>query len=176
MARCAGCGSTIVFGGVTQGEYRYCKPQCVQMHYLATVAEGLPVEDVMAAVQSVHQGSCPSCQGPGPVDFRSSHFVWSIVLLTRRSSKKVLCCKRCGNRDALTASLGSFFLGWWGFPWGVIYTPMQIIRNISEMSGGPDPTRPSNDLITAVRIDMARHVLPEVMANLQAQPQDAPVG
>lgn len=31
----------------------------------------------------------------------------------------------------------SFFLGWWGFPFGLIYTPMCIIQNLS---GGKDVT------------------------------------
>jgi hypothetical protein len=28
-------------------------------------------------------------------------------------------------------------LGWWGFPWGFIYTPMVILKNFS---GGEDVT------------------------------------
>lgn len=31
----------------------------------------------------------------------------------------------------------SFFFGWWGFPFGLIYTPMAIIQNLS---GGKDVT------------------------------------
>ena len=34
-------------------------------------------------------------------------------------------------------TLLSFFLGWWGFPFGLIYTPMCIIQNLS---GGQDVT------------------------------------
>lgn len=38
---------------------------------------------------------------------------------------------------SLPYTLLSFFLGWWGFPWGLIYTPMAIIQNLS---GGKDLT------------------------------------
>jgi hypothetical protein len=31
----------------------------------------------------------------------------------------------------------SFFVGWWGIPWGLIYTPMVIAKNLS---GGIDVT------------------------------------
>ncbi len=31
----------------------------------------------------------------------------------------------------------SFFVGWWGFPWGFIYTPWSIIENLS---GGKNVT------------------------------------
>lgn len=37
----------------------------------------------------------------------------------------------------LPFTLISLFLGWWGFPWGLIYTPMSIIENLS---GGKDVT------------------------------------
>ena len=32
----------------------------------------------------------------------------------------------------------SFFLGWWGFPFGLIYTPMALFTNLG---GGRDVTR-----------------------------------
>lgn len=35
-------------------------------------------------------------------------------------------------------TLISLFLGWWGLPWGFIYTPWSIIQN---MSGGKDYTK-----------------------------------
>lgn len=38
----------------------------------------------------------------------------------------------------------SFLLGWWGFPWGLIYTPASIFTNFS---GGKDVT---NDVIGAL--------------------------
>jgi len=32
----------------------------------------------------------------------------------------------------------SLLVGWWGFPWGLIYTPMTLIQNLG---GGKDVTR-----------------------------------
>jgi hypothetical protein len=38
----------------------------------------------------------------------------------------------------------SFFLGWWGFPWGLIYTPMAIYTNLM---GGKDVT---NEVLSSI--------------------------
>lgn len=37
----------------------------------------------------------------------------------------------------LPYTLLSLFLGWWGFPWGFIYTPMALVQNLG---GGKDVT------------------------------------
>jgi hypothetical protein len=38
---------------------------------------------------------------------------------------------------SLPFTILSVLLGWWGFPWGIIYTPMALITNLS---GGKDVT------------------------------------
>lgn len=38
---------------------------------------------------------------------------------------------------SLPFTLISFFLGWWGFPWGLIYTPQALITNLG---GGKNVT------------------------------------
>jgi len=53
----------------------------------------------------------------------------------------------------------SFLFGWWGFPWGFIYTPVQVIRNITGMFRGSDEKRPSGELEKLVRIHIAAQVL-----------------
>ena len=37
----------------------------------------------------------------------------------------------------LPYSVFSFFFGWWGIPWGIIYTPIVLVTN---MTGGCDVT------------------------------------
>ncbi len=37
----------------------------------------------------------------------------------------------------LPYTLLSLFIGWWGFPWGLVYTPMVLIQNLG---GGNDVT------------------------------------
>jgi hypothetical protein len=75
----------------------------------------------------------------------------SIVIMTfRRPSGIYLILP---SESAVVKGLGfsaiSFFLGWWGFPWGIIYTIGSFITNFR---GGTDLTM-------------------EVMADLEAYPQ-----
>jgi hypothetical protein len=53
----------------------------------------------------------------------------------------------------------SLFCGWWGFPWGLILTPVQVTRNIVAMCGGPDSSQPSVDLRKIVQINLGQQML-----------------
>ena len=45
--------------------------------------------------------------------------------------------------------------GWWGFPWGFLFTPVQIGRNLSAMVAAPS-TGPSPELVEVARQALAR--------------------
>jgi hypothetical protein len=51
--------------------------------------------------------------------------------------------------------------GWWGFPWGIGMTPLQIARNIGELAGGPQPGRPTALLEKVVRMQAAARFVRE---------------
>ena len=59
-------------------------------------------------------------------------FCISLILITlRRTSAPVYL--RPGERgivQGLPYSLLSLLFGWWGLPWGVIYTPLTIVTNL----------------------------------------------
>jgi len=63
----------------------------------------------------------------------------SILFLTLRRPTGVFLLgpNELGLRRGFGYSLISLFLGWWGIPWGIIYTPLTIITNFS---GGKDVT------------------------------------
>ena len=68
-------------------------------------------------------------------------FTWtlSFVVMTVRRPTAVYFINP-GESAALKGmpfTLVSFFLGWWGIPWGFIYTPMSIFENLG---GGKDVT------------------------------------
>jgi hypothetical protein len=86
------------------------------------------------------------------VDVHKAHQVWSAIFLTSWSSKPELSCKSCATRRQLSAILFSGLFGWWGIPWGIGMTPLQIARNIAEMAGGPKPDKPSALLLKFVRL------------------------
>lgn len=63
----------------------------------------------------------------------------SVLILTFRRSSDIYFL-RAGESalwKGLPYTLISLFLGWWGFPWGFIYTPTSLITNLT---GGKDVT------------------------------------
>jgi hypothetical protein len=63
----------------------------------------------------------------------------SLVIATARRSTDpyFLRAGELGVARGLPFSLLSLLVGWWGIPWGVIYTPLVLITNLS---GGRDVT------------------------------------
>ena len=134
---------------------------------MLSLSRQLPESSVRESLWSVHRGNCPKCQGPGPVDVHVSHRVWSALFLTRWTSTPQVSCRSCGIRSQLAGAGYSLVLGWWGFPWGFIMTPIQIGRNIFGMMKGPDPAQPSAQLERAIRLT----IVAQVMAANSAQPK-----
>ena len=146
MASCAYCSSIILFGGKKRGDLRFCNAECAEKGLLTEIANRLPQAQVAQYVAHVHGGTCPVCGKSGPVDVHTSYRVYSLVLFSSWSSRPAVCCQRCGIRKKAGDMLFSLFLGWWGFPWGILMTPVQVGRNLFGFVLRPDPTRPSKAL------------------------------
>jgi len=155
MASCSFCGNTVVFGGVRQGGLHFCSEKCAQQGLLLQVAAQVPDDVIAEYVVAVHEGTCPRCGGPGPIDVHTSHTVWSLLIVTSWRSKPQVCCGGCGVKAKLWGIFLSSLFGWWGFPWGLFATPVQIARNLKGLVMPPDPMRPSKQLAEAARLDMA---------------------
>jgi hypothetical protein len=119
----------------------------------------VPAETLNRLVQDVHMGLCPKCKGSGPVDVHTSHRVWSAVYVTRWSSRPQVCCRSCGVKSKIADIFFSLFLGWWGFPFGFVLTPVQIVRNVAGLFASKDPYRPSAELEKMVRLGVASRML-----------------
>jgi hypothetical protein len=159
MAKCGYCGSMILFGGVTAGGRRFCNAQCAQSGQWLQVAAQIPADVVEKQVWEVHQGLCPVCKGRGPVDIHMGYQVWSALVLTSWKNTQRLSCRSCGIKHQLSNLAFSLVAGWWGFPLGLIMTPVQIFRNIAGMVGGPDPMKPSDKLESVVRMHLGQRAL-----------------
>ncbi len=157
MRTCAHCHSLILFGSVRDGDRSFCNQTCQAKASFLKLADALPPEVVADQVRAVFEGPCPKCRGRGPVDIRTSYFVWLLLLLTTWSRKPRLTCRPCGQKAKLMAALGSFFAGWWGFPFGLILTPVQITRNVVGLASG-ETGRPSAELENHVRIRLAEEL------------------
>lgn len=168
MASCAYCSTTIILGGKKDGDLRFCNDKCLEKGALARVASQLPHHEVYPYVDRVHQGNCPHCAGPGPVDVHTSYRVWSALLFTSWSSRPSVCCQKCGVKRKLGDAAFSLFLGWWGFPWGILVTPFQIGRNIVGLLKRTDPHTPSGALENILRLDLAAKALSAPKSSEQA--------
>lgn len=159
MKKCGYCGTRILLGGSRQGDVHYCNDTCRQRGALLQLTGQIPPEEVEAYIQKVFHGRCPQCGGEGPIDVHVSHRVYSLLVVTCWNSKPKVSCRRCGTKEKLLDTAFSLFLGWWGFPWGLIMTPVQIIRNIYGLCTSPAPTtKPSEQLETLLKIDLAMSI------------------
>ncbi|KAF2394332.1 J domain-containing protein [Pseudomonas frederiksbergensis] len=70
---------------------------------------------------------------PRIVVFRS---VKSFLVVTVRKPIAGVFCSNCANKQSLKSSAATWLLGWWGFPWGPIYTIQALVTN---MFGGSHP-------------------------------------
>ncbi len=157
MGKCASCGQTI-FGGVKDGERRFCNARCRNNGRIVAVAAVVPDDVVEALGTQMHSGPCPKCKGPGPVDVHFSYRVWSAFIVTRRISSSQISCRRCGLKTQTGNLIFSTLFGWWGLPWGLVFTPVQVCRNIAAMVSPPDPAAPSAELMRRARIELAARV------------------
>jgi hypothetical protein len=172
MAQCGYCGTNILFGGVRAGEQRFCNERCHQSAYILSVSQNVPPHIIEGQLQEVFRGNCPKCNGPGPVDLHKVHRVWSALVLTSWSTSPRVCCRSCATKGQMGGALFSLFLGWWGFPWGIVLTPIQIGRNIAGMFGGPDSSQPSADLRKLIQVNLGAQL---IKASQQKASQGPPV-
>lgn len=155
MAACATCRGTIIFGGVTQDGMRFCNRKCATKSAVLRIAASVPHEVVTQQAAAIHSGECPRCKGSGPVDVRTTHRAVSAIAVTYRQSRRFIACRGCGVRSQLLDTAITLVFGWWGFPWGIIYTPVQISRNIGAMLHRDETMSASPELEQMVRLNLA---------------------
>jgi hypothetical protein len=126
MAKCGYCGSTIIMGGASADGRRFCNNKCLQNAYILSASKHIPADVLEQEIEGVWRGNCPECRGLGPIDVHKVHKLWSALVLTRWTTTPKVCCRSCAARSQLGGVVFSLVLGWWGFPWGLVLTPVQI--------------------------------------------------
>jgi hypothetical protein len=178
MATCAYCKNTILFGGKRSGNLRFCSEKCMKKGTEAIAVDQLvqqiPEELVQKQILAVHQGDCPKCGRPGPVDVHTSHRAWSLIHVTVVKSRPHVSCRACATRAQLGDTIFSALLGFWGVPFGIVLTPVQIVRNIFGIFFGPDPSKPSPKLEEHVRLDLA-HRVAAIHSSIQAEKAESSI-
>ena len=170
MATCAYCGETIVFGGLKAGPFRYCNAKCQDKARVAAAASPVSEEAITVLAQQIHSGPCPRCQGPGPVDVHMAYWAWSALAFTRWGNRKQVSCRRCAVKRQAGRLIQSALFGWWGFPYGLLITPVQVWRTASHMMFPPSPTGPSAKLHEVARSHLLSHPQPSTAGAQGATP------
>jgi hypothetical protein len=157
MAKCAHCGKFIL-GGKKEGPLRYCNDRCYEQGFLVVVAEQVAPELVAARIAEVHGQACPVCGGEAPVDICTSYTALSIFVLTTWKAKPRLSCARCGKKSIFRDIAFTSVFGWWGLPFGLILTPVQLINGFRSLGKLPKAARPSAELQEIVKLQIAREI------------------
>jgi len=154
MAKCSYCGKFIL-GGKKQGSLRFCSADCHEKGFLAPLAERAAPEVVETRVREVHQQRCPICGGDGPVDIFTSHTALSFFIHTFWKDHPRLSCARCGKKSIWKGLALTAVFGWWGFPFGLIATPWQLLNGVRSLSKLRDASQPSEELQRMVKREVA---------------------
>jgi hypothetical protein len=159
MAVCDYCNKNFNFFGVSENGYTYCSGKCKdQAQALLKCLDRFNRQEIDAYIERVHSGPCKQCGQSRPVDFYQSYRVFSVIIFTRWTTHNHFVCRPCARNEQLKSLAYSALLGWWGFPFGLILTPIQIIRNIVGLAGSSDGSRPSVRLQNLLRLNLARQV------------------
>lgn len=158
MSSCDHCGKFVLFG-TRRGDRVYCGGRCATFDPLVTLAREIPEAQVRELVQRWRNEPCPRCKGAGPVDLHTSHKVHSFLVMTQWSSARLVACVSCGRRQQFGHLAYSLLLGWWGLPWGLLVTPIQVVRNLGGLVRPAGRERPSPAFERTVRRIMAQHAM-----------------
>ena len=87
--------------------------------------------------------------------------IWSIIFITSHKDVPEICCKKCGIKKKIGGFFFSGLLGWWGFPLGILLTPVQVIRNLIGFFNLPKKNKISKKLDETIRMELGAEVLLE---------------
>ncbi|MDX2003240.1 MAG: hypothetical protein SFW35_12445 [Chitinophagales bacterium] len=88
-------------------------------------------ESVMNAVRML---PCPECGSQlQHLNGALVYNVRSFVFVTSYSKSIKVACPKCLDKLNNKATLRTLALGWWGFPWGIIRTPMALYKNYGQI-------------------------------------------
>jgi len=141
---------------VRDGDACFCDEQCRQNGSLLRMGRMDP-EAAEREAEEVFRSRCPMCAGQGPVDIHRVYYVYSALVVTRWKTTSQVSCRSCAIKRQLGAAVLCTLFGWWGFPWGLFVTPVQIARNITGM--WHDPRVPSMELRQFVQLNRGAELL-----------------
>lgn len=111
---CPTCGLSVMFGGIKDGDKKYCSKKCHEAGAIDRYSETVPESIVHEYVHKIRNGNCPECGERSVVDIHKSYSIYSIIITTSYQTHEHMTCKKCAQKSQLTHIISSFLLGWWG--------------------------------------------------------------
>ena len=159
MAICDNCSKKFNLFGVYENGYSFCSANCRdRARALLTSLDGVPPAELTSYIERSRAGPCAKCGGPGPLDLHQSYRVYSMLVITSWSTHNHFVCRACARNEQLKSLGFSTLLGWWGIPFGLIVTPIQIVRNLAALAGSTDPGKASQRLQNILKLNLARRL------------------
>lgn len=152
MARCRGCFAKLDADTSGSGLSQWCSDECRAADESAFEALTESEKIIIEKTNEVFNRDCPECGGKGPVDFHEYYKIWSLLVVTRYSDHEIFCCSRCAAKTKIGAILFCGVFGWWGIPYGIIGTPVQLVKNLLSLLSS-NPNEPSPEIRDMVRQD-----------------------
>lgn len=156
MASCDYCGEHYNFGALKAGSYFFCTGQCYERGKVLEILDQVQPGQIAQYIDQESRGRCGTCALNAVLDVRSSHRVYSLLVYTSWRSINKLECRDCSRKRQIRDLLFSVLFGWWGVPWGLFITPLQIIRNLRDMSSTEVPSYRFKQII---KLDLARRLI-----------------
>jgi len=155
---CDYCGMTTALDSVTDGKQKFCSHKCMQESILLGKSVDLAPDLIYEHAVAMKYGTCPVCKkAGGVVEMRPMYHVVSVIWFHRYSQTFELCCRSCGRKANLMATLGCATLGWWSLL-GLFSTPYNVVRNLTRLFDKDDNDPPSAQLLFQARLDLARRM------------------
>jgi hypothetical protein len=150
VPQCDRCGAAIGRVEKWDGPLRFCSVECLRAGPVGGLAIQVSAVEVEQAAWAIRQAPCPCCHEHRPVDLYESYRIWSVLVFTTWHTRVTTCCSPCAQARRKRDAIFSALFGWWGFPFGIIWTPVQVFRNIRALIRHEESPRPSRQFLAAL--------------------------
>lgn len=130
MASCKQCTQFIVIGGKKELGNRFCSKKCLEIWRVNDRLVSPAEVDLEA--ERVFNGSCPVCEGRGPVDLHESSWLVSAGVISYGKTEPRISCSSCATRANLKHSAICWIVGWWSII-GIFAAPLFLMKNFSNL-------------------------------------------
>jgi len=98
-------------------------------------------EDLATFIEQYRHRPCPRCGVQGKtLNGVTAAVARSFLVASMVSTRLVIGCSTCINKELQRLSKRSLLFGWWGIPWGPVYTVRALAANSKAKAAATSPT------------------------------------